>query len=124
MSLPNFDDEVQLEMSGGILPISADFTVRGPLSADEQSEIFRVLVSVWQTEEDSESPGTGVARALGEGQRDPDDATKWSARMTTVSATRFTPDRRATGLAHLVANNGDPTGFETYTWMSRLSMIT
>jgi hypothetical protein len=127
MSVPHFDEEVELERvkEEGIPAFGLEFTVSGPLRPEDQSEILRVLISVWQTSDDIKNDGSGkvVAKALGTGTQDPNDPTKWIARMTTLGPTRFQPDRPATGLGHLVSNDGeDPTGFETYTWISRLTM--
>ena len=40
--------------------------------------------------------------------------------MVMRGETQLTPDRPATGLAHFVENEGDPTQFRTYLWIERL----
>ena len=126
MSLPQFDPEVTLQsfVSEGITRTADAFVAKGRLQEEEQSEELRVLVSIWQTEADIAEDGSAiriVARALGEGEQDPDQPGRWTATMYTRWG-KFEAGRPATGLGHVVANDGDPTGFDTYTWTSRLQI--
>lgn len=100
------------------------FTVSGNLDEDldKCGEHLRVLVSVWQTEEDTEEGGEPmglVAHGVGIGARDAQG--RWSADLKIVKGQRFKPGS-VTGLAHAVGNSGDPGGFETYTWTRRLQV--
>jgi len=126
MSLPQFDSEITLErfVSEGAMRIADTFMAMGQLQEEEQSEELRVLVSIWQTDADINAGGSAtsiVARALGEGKQDANQSGRWSAEMFTRQG-KFEAGRPATGLAHLVANDGDPTGFDTYTWTTRLQI--
>jgi hypothetical protein len=124
MSLPYFDPEVRLQSAqvSGNRVVTDTFTATGDLREEQQSEELRVLVSIWQTEADTTPNGLAtniVARALGVGTQDADHPDRWSATLVT-RAGGFKPDADATGLGHVVANDGDPTGFDTYTWTTRL----
>jgi hypothetical protein len=126
VSLPQFDSEITLEsfVSEGATRIADTFMAKGQLQEEEQSEELRVLVSIWQTEADTTAGGSAtriVARALGEGKQDPNQPGRWSAQMYTRGG-RFEAGCPATGLGHVVANDGDPTGFDTYTWTTRLQI--
>jgi hypothetical protein len=126
MSLPQFDPEVRLEnvMVAGARLVGDEFTATGPLREEQQSRTLRVLVSIWQTEADTLSGGSAtavLARALGEGQQDPDKPGKWIARLAMQDQTTF-KEGPATGVGLIVDNDGDPTGFGTYTWTERLQI--
>ena len=126
MSLPQFDPEITLKsfMSEGTIHRADTFMAKGQLHEEDPSEELRVLVSIWQTEADITAGGSAtsiVARALGEGTQDPNQPGRWSAEMF-MRKGKFEAGRPATGLAHVVANDGDPTGFDTYTWTSRLQI--
>ena len=131
MSLPQFDPEITLRsfMSEGTMHRADTFMAKGQLhgkDSDEKdpAEELRVLVSIWQTDADINAGGSAtsiVARALGEGKQDANQSGRWSAEMFTRQG-KFEAGRPATGLAHLVANDGDPTGFDTYTWTTRLQI--
>jgi hypothetical protein len=125
MSLPQFDPEITLEsfVSGGTTHIADSFMATGQLQGEESEEL-RVLVSIWQTDADTTAGGSAAgiaARALGIGQPIDHQPGRWSARMY-IRAGSFEAGRPATGLGHIVANDGDPTGFDTYTWTTRLQI--
>jgi hypothetical protein len=128
MSLPNFDTEVKLHSfsatTGITTPqIAKDFEVTGDIGDELQSHDFAVLVSIWQTEDDTGGSGPGVrARALGLGRHDnASTETKWTAQMS-VQEGEFVDGRPATGVGLVVASNEDPTSFETYSWIRRLEI--
>lgn len=121
-----FDPEVEVkfveEDESGFSKRRKVIRVKGKLGEEleEYAPYLRVLVSVWQTEEDIKDDGLPqvlVAHALGVGKRDWPG--RWSAELTLMDGQLFEPGS-ATGLAHAVGNNGDPGGFETYTWTRRL----
>jgi hypothetical protein len=131
MSNSMFDSNVTLEMvrkAEGALEKGIYFTVEGALAEEQEKygRYLRVLVSVWQTEQDIQeggSPEDIVARGLGVGEPKPDAPGRWSATVE-ILAGDFRRGCPATGLAHAVGNDGkEPRGFETYTWITRLHIL-
>jgi hypothetical protein len=121
-----FDPDVTLEsiQEGNRVVRWNEFWARGYLGEDVEkyAPYLRVLVSIWQTKEDTEGGSAEeiVAHALGAGERY--EPGKWSARLTVLDGKEFKPGFPATGLAHAVGNNGIPAGFDTYTWTRRLKI--
>jgi hypothetical protein len=111
--------------------VDVAFPVTGTLGLDEGAaqppqprKDLRVAASIWQTEADTIHGGSAtniVAWALGEGKQDPDNLEQWSATVVTRKGP-FKLDSPATGIGLIVENTGDPTGFETYTWTTRLQI--
>lgn len=127
MSLPYFDDVVTLysfdTVTAAAPQIAQNFQVEGEIGSELVSQDFAVLVSIWQTEEDTTSGGSAanvVAHALGLGAHDKASGeTRWSAKMLMRGPAVFTPGS-VTGVGLVVASNDDPTSFETYSWIRRL----
>ena len=113
MSNSMFDSNVTLEMvrkAEGALENGIYFTVEGALAEEQEKygRYLRVLVSVWQTEQDIQeggSPEDIVARGLGVGEPKPDAPGRWSATVE-ILAGDFRRGCPATGLAHAVGNDG------------------
>jgi hypothetical protein len=127
MSLPHFDPVVTLErvqtIEAGNRQTVKDFKVTGKLRPEQRTQDFAVLVSIWQTEEDTGSATNFLAHALGVGKHfkdSPDDT--WSAEMTMRGDSGFVSGSPATGVGLIVAANEDPTSFETYSWIARLKI--
>lgn len=126
MSNSMFDPEVEVTLAksnvGALSVTRTELKVKGDLDEEVETNAryLRVLVSVWQTEEDTKaggSPQVLIAHALGVGERT--ERGRWSAEIELVDGESF-KSGSVSGLAHAVGSDGVPGGFETYTWTGRL----
>lgn len=105
------------------------FTVSGGLESEEKGDKERqvhVFVIIEQTAQDVDKNSSAKTKAVAKGNHletgTTKSLTKWSVKVKVQNGAEFVPGP-ATGTALTVELSDNPIGFETYTWMERITLI-